>query len=672
MVTGTADRLTHCVSVIVTTRNSARTLEACLASIRRQAHPDVELIVVDNNSSDDTVDIADRYSDIVATKGPERSAQRNYGAELSRGEVLVFIDSDMVLEDQVLADGALALQQAGVRGVVIPERSFGEGFWTKCRMLERQCYTGDDTVEAARIYKRSDFFAVGGFDLALNGPEDWDLSRRITAGTTVPRTDAIIHHDEGRTTLPGCFVKRRYYAPGYLRYLRKHRGSALDRANPVLRSAFLRHWRTLIRHPVMTPGMFVLKAVDLGAVLQVAAEQYVLRRSADRFGEVYQNQDAARDDIRPLMLTFGSVQRADGGVQTRARLTAETFAELGVPMTVVSTREPAPGETPTWAARLRVPLSKPVKGFSPELVRLIRAEAASNTMVLITNAMFMPAIAAARITVPLVWDTNECQTLHYRRLPGSVANRAKLAVWFLLERWAAHRCTLAIAIGEEEAETWRATHPALRTKLAVVDHAVLATPRDPAASRRALESRLGRHFPGPVLVFLGTLRAKHNAAAARWIVDQLAPQLPDEVTIVLCGPDSDILSRPPGRGAAVVGLGAVEDADEVVAAADFCLAPLSAGAGVKTKVLHYLAHGKRVAGTATAFEGVEGAPGLYAAPLEDFAGLVEGLLRSEESAPDANERARSEQEWLDRHHGRKHIAAQWKKVLECLSSTTSG
>ena len=40
----------------------------------------------------------------------------------------------------------------------------------------------------------------------------------MAGGATLARTEAIIHHDEGRTTLRGAFVKRRYYGAGYLLY----------------------------------------------------------------------------------------------------------------------------------------------------------------------------------------------------------------------------------------------------------------------------------------------------------------------------------------------------------------------------------------------------------------------------------------------------------------------
>ncbi len=285
-----------------------------------------------------------------------------------------------------------------------------------------------------------------------------------------------------------------------------------------------------------------------------------------------------------------------------------------------------------------------------------------------THATLLPAILAARIRQPIIWDTIECQSLHYRRLPPTTLNRIKHAVWFVLERWAAHRCWKAVAIGEVEAGTWRATHRVLDKKLAVVDHAVRVTPCDPVEARRALRARLGERADGPILLFLGTLKAKQNTAAVKWIIERLVGSLESSCTVVLCGPGSDQITVNRNGSAAVVGLGAVEDVDSVVAAADLCLAPLAAGAGVKTKVLHYLAHGKRVAGTPIAFEGIQEAPGLHTASLDELPELVVRLCREEESPSAAEQRIRAQQEWMDTHHGRAHVAEQWKRVLACLPS----
>ncbi len=285
------------VAVVVTTRNSGQTLEACLASIRLQTYPAIELVIVDNHSSDGTMEIAHQYADAVATIGPERSVQRNHGATLTSGMSLLFIDADMVLDREVVAEGVALLHATGLPAAVIPEETVGEGFWTACRALERGCYNGDDTIEAARLYTRAAFLEAGGFDPQLNGGEDWDLSRRVAQGRRLPRTRAIIHHDEGRTRLRTVYTKRRYYAPGYLAFLRKHGRGAVAHGNPILRAAYVRNWRTLGRHPLLTAGMFTLKAIELAAVLEVAVDTKLRGRTRDRSNEVYAVSNV-RDPVR--------------------------------------------------------------------------------------------------------------------------------------------------------------------------------------------------------------------------------------------------------------------------------------------------------------------------------------------------------------------------------------
>ena len=81
------------VSVVVPTRNNERTIESCLASVREQTHPAIELIVVDNGSDDATWAIAERFAHRVVAGGPERSAQRNLGIALATGPWLLWLDS---------------------------------------------------------------------------------------------------------------------------------------------------------------------------------------------------------------------------------------------------------------------------------------------------------------------------------------------------------------------------------------------------------------------------------------------------------------------------------------------------------------------------------------------------------------------------------------------------
>jgi cellulose synthase/poly-beta-1,6-N-acetylglucosamine synthase-like glycosyltransferase len=227
---------------------------------------------------DDTVAIAKNYADVVASKGPERSAQRNHGANLARGEYFLFIDSDMNLAPQVLAHCVEEARNSAAPAVVVPELSLGEGFLARCRALERSCYEGDDSVEAARFFSREAFERSGGFDERLTGPEDWDLSIRIARGRHLPRTASRISHDEGKLRLGAIMAKKRYYAASSIQYLRKHGRTAYGQGNLVVRPAFVRNWRRLLSHPVLTAGIFFMKAMETVATIWGVLETWSSQR----------------------------------------------------------------------------------------------------------------------------------------------------------------------------------------------------------------------------------------------------------------------------------------------------------------------------------------------------------------------------------------------------------
>jgi glycosyltransferase involved in cell wall biosynthesis len=240
-----------------------------LTSIRNQSHQDLEVIVVDNGSSDDTLATAQRLAETVCLYGPVEwiatSAQRNLGARVARGDHLLFIDSDMWLSPEVVRQCVETFDRTASPAVIIPEISVGEGFWARCRALERSCYAGDDSAEAARFFSREAFVAAGGYDEDLTALEDWDLSQRIAGRDPVPRITASILHDEGRLRLLGAAAKKRYYGASFRRLVRKHGRRALVRANFVARPAFFRNWHRLRSGGSATAGMFVLKSVELVA-----------------------------------------------------------------------------------------------------------------------------------------------------------------------------------------------------------------------------------------------------------------------------------------------------------------------------------------------------------------------------------------------------------------------
>ncbi|MST32786.1 glycosyltransferase [Acidimicrobiaceae bacterium USS-CC1] len=265
------------VGIVVPTRNSARTLRACLLSLRAQTRP-CSVVVVDNHSTDSTGAIAEELADRVLVRGPERSAQRNAGAALLGTDVVGFVDSDMVLEPSVVEEAAAAAVAAGAGAVIVPERTVGEGFWAAVRALERSFYVGDDRVEAARFFTRSVLDATGGFDESLDAGEDWDLSLRARRITSMARTSAGIDHLEGRLTYRAACAKKAAYSSGLRSFHAKHDSATLWRAldRPYLR----RPWRLLTPDPLLGAGVLALKAGEAAAVVWALTRDGSRRRAA--------------------------------------------------------------------------------------------------------------------------------------------------------------------------------------------------------------------------------------------------------------------------------------------------------------------------------------------------------------------------------------------------------
>ncbi|MBI1870774.1 MAG: glycosyltransferase family 2 protein [Chlamydiae bacterium] len=249
------------VSVIVPTRNSASFLEPCLKSIRDQAYRCFELIVVDNYSTDRTSQIAQKYADQFLKRGPERSAQRNFGVRHSKGMYVLIIDSDMILNPRVM-EGCVerVRNDSRVRAVVIPEVSIGEGFWAKCKALERSCYVGDDSMEAARFFDKGVFEELGGYDENIHGGgEDWDLPERVKGvGHGIGRIPYFIEHMEGNLRLFETMRTKYYYGKTIGLYIRKQPVHAKQKLR-LFRPAFFRHRLTLLRHPILSLGMIFMK-----------------------------------------------------------------------------------------------------------------------------------------------------------------------------------------------------------------------------------------------------------------------------------------------------------------------------------------------------------------------------------------------------------------------------
>jgi len=248
------------VSVIITTKNSSRTLDRCLRSIRDQTYKNIELIVVDNNSTDNTKKIAKKYTSLVFNKGPERSVQRNFGAKKAKGKYLLIHDSDIYFDRNSVKECVELAEKTGCEAIILPEKSIGEGYWAKVKAFERSFYVGNDLIEAARFFERKMYFEVGGYDEGLTACEDWDLQNRIRAkGYKTFRVKNFLLHDEGKLSLFGSSKKKKYYAKWIKIYkerypdLAKKQFSFFGRFPKIIKG---------LRHPILFVSMIIIKGIE--------------------------------------------------------------------------------------------------------------------------------------------------------------------------------------------------------------------------------------------------------------------------------------------------------------------------------------------------------------------------------------------------------------------------
>lgn len=356
---------------------------------------------------------------------------------------------------------------------------------------------------------------------------------------------------------------------------------------------------------------------------------------------------------------------AHSGMGARARAVIEDLVALGAEAVPISVGEGDAGATlrvGTTTLQVESCTVASKGGLVPRLGWWLRQLAPSLDALIVEGAMFVPAVMAAGMRCPLVWDVNELETLHYRRLPPAPATVARRAAWRILEEWAARQAAVVVAVSNDEADWCRRLLPVDKDRLTVVGHRVPRPPSIPT-SQPGGPPPPGCGGADPRIVFVGNLGAKHNANAARWIVEGLAPRLECPATVLLVGPGTETAGGGRVEQASVVGLGAVDELATVISPDDIAIAPLAAGAGVKTKVLDYLDLGCRVVATPVALEGIGDPPGVVRAELDSFAGVLRTMLASPEPMTALRRRGEQQRAWLDQHASPAGTQAGWRDVL---------
>src|SRR3989344_2551361 len=255
------------ISIIVPTKNAAEHLRNLLPSLIEQTYKNFELIVNDDiSTTDDTKNVIKHFEkklNITLLKENISMAQgRKSGARHARGKFQLHLDADMLLSSGVLAD-CIKMINKGYDALVIPEISYGVGFWARVKSFERSLYVGDSTMESIRFIRSTVYECIGGHNEKMVLSEDKDFDLRVRKrGFKIGRINEVIYHNEGKLNLWKDMKKKYFYGKSAYVFIIENPKHALFQANLIFRAAYFRNWKKLMTNPILSAGMFLMKTLE--------------------------------------------------------------------------------------------------------------------------------------------------------------------------------------------------------------------------------------------------------------------------------------------------------------------------------------------------------------------------------------------------------------------------
>jgi glycosyltransferase involved in cell wall biosynthesis len=274
------------VSIVIPGWNSGPWLKNCLPTINTQTYKNIEIIIVDNDSKDQTTDLAKKYKARIYDYFPkvpkgffDAPYRRNYGATKAKGKYIFYIDADMELERNVVQESVELCESGKANAVIVREDSFGVGIWAAAKNLERQCYWGDDTVESPRFVEARVWRKLGGLDELLGGGgDDWDFYQKLRdEGYIIARTKSMIKHNEGDLSLKKLMKKRFMYGQDSLKYIAKRPGAASLSYFPI-RKSYIQNWRLFVSRPRDTVAFIVMRIAEYSAAAVGIIRSLILKK----------------------------------------------------------------------------------------------------------------------------------------------------------------------------------------------------------------------------------------------------------------------------------------------------------------------------------------------------------------------------------------------------------
>ncbi|HIH23167.1 TPA: glycosyltransferase family 2 protein [Candidatus Micrarchaeota archaeon] len=181
--TGTRIHLSD-AAVIITCHNYGKYLAEAIESALKQTHKPKEIVIIDDDSHDNTEEVARRYLKdgvrYIKCKYNNPSSTRNHGAKNTNAPFIVFLDADDTLEPDYVKKCLLKMQDPSVAIAYGDMRFFGEENTIKKKSgFNRTVLYRENYISSHAMIRRQAFDMVGGYREHAKSLEDWDIYRMI-------------------------------------------------------------------------------------------------------------------------------------------------------------------------------------------------------------------------------------------------------------------------------------------------------------------------------------------------------------------------------------------------------------------------------------------------------------------------------------------------------------
>lgn len=175
------------VSIIIPCYNSASYISECIQSVLNQDYPNIEVIIVDDGSSDESINIIKKFPNIklISQKNSGACVARNNGLQISQGYFIKFLDSDDYLEPGIIrrqVELSLKLKDHYIVYGDYYRLTHHKTIYEK-NFLERDNQTAllilNDILIATPLHKKWMLTKIGGFDERFKSGQEWNLHIRL-------------------------------------------------------------------------------------------------------------------------------------------------------------------------------------------------------------------------------------------------------------------------------------------------------------------------------------------------------------------------------------------------------------------------------------------------------------------------------------------------------------